>query len=237
MKTEKIAVPIAIILAGALIAGALYLSNVKSASIGKNAQQAATAQATTAKIRAVSPNEHILGNPNAQVIIVEYSDTECPYCKQFQTTLHQVITDYGASGEVAWVYRYMPIAQLHPRSEKEAESAECASQLGGETTFWKYLDEVYATTPSNNGLDPAELPKIAADVGLNVGDFNNCLNSGKNAQMIQADVSEAEAAGGNGTPFSVLINTKDGSQTPLEGAYPYAQLKPIIDAMLGGNKS
>jgi protein-disulfide isomerase len=232
MKMEKIAVPIAIILAGGLIAGALYLSNVKSTTVAKAGTQPATTQTTAGKIRPVSPNEHILGNPNAQVLIVEYSDTECPYCKQFQSTLHQVINDYGASGEVAWVYRYFPIAQLHPRSEKEAEAVECSSQLGGETTFWKYLDEVYATTPSNNGLDPSELPKIAADVGLNVSDFNNCLNSGKNAQMIQADVSEAEAAGGNGTPFSILINTKDGSQTPLEGAYPYAQLKPIIDAML-----
>jgi len=230
---EKIAVPIAIILAGGLIAGALYLSNVKAGAAAKVGTQQAAAQAATGKIRPVSPNEHILGNPNAQVLIVEYSDTECPYCKQFQSTLHQVITDYGASGQVAWVYRYMPIAQLHPRSEKEAEAVECSSQLGGETTFWKYLDEVYATTPSNNGLDPAELPKIAADVGLNVNDFNNCLNSGKNAQIVEADRADGVQAGGNGTPFSVLVDTKSGTQTPIEGAYPYAQLKPMIDALLG----
>ena len=156
----------------------------------------------------------------------------CPYCKQFQTTLHQVINDYGSSGQVAWVYRYFPIAQLHPRSEKEAEASECAGQLGGPTVFWKYLDEVYNTTPSNNGLDPAQLPQIAKDVGLNANDFNSCLSSGKNAQKIAADIQDAMQAGGNGTPFSVLINTKDGSQTPVEGAYPYAQLKTIIDAML-----
>jgi protein-disulfide isomerase len=230
MKMEKIAVPIAIVLAGLLIAGALYLSNTKSAAVAKPVAQAAQ---TAGKIRPVSPNEHILGNPNAQVIIVEYSDTECPYCKQFQTTLHQVITDYGASGQVAWVYRYMPIAQLHPRSEKEAEAAECASQLGGESAFWKYLDEIYAVTPSNNGLDPAQLPKIAGDVGLNVSAFNSCLSSGKNAQIVQADYADGTQAGGNGTPFSVLVSTKDGTQTPIEGAYPYAQLKTMIDALLG----
>ena len=227
---EKIAVPIAIVLAGLLIAGALYLSNTKSAAVAKPVAQAAQ---TAGKIRPVSPNEHILGNPNAKVIIVEYSDTECPYCKQFQSTLHQVISDYGASGEVAWVYRYMPIAQLHPRSEKEAEAVECAGQLGGESAFWKYLDEVYSVTPSNNGLDPTELPKIAADVGLNVSAFNSCWSSGKNAQIVQADYQDGVQAGGNGTPFSVLVNTKDGTQTPIEGAYPYAQLKTMIDALLG----
>ncbi len=227
---EKIAVPIAIIIAGGLIAGALYLSNAKPATVAKT--DASTTQTTSGKIRPVSPNEHILGNPNAQILLVEYSDTECPYCKQFQLTLHQLINDYGSSGKVAWVYRYFPIAQLHPRSEKEAEAVECASQLGGETAFWKYLDEIYNVTPSNNGLDPAQLPQIAKDVGLNVNDFNNCLSSGKYAQKISSDVADAMQAGGNGTPFSVLINTKDGTQTPIEGAYPYAQLKNIVDAML-----
>ena len=228
---EKIAVPVAIVLAGALIAGAFYLSNIKSAEVKAGAQQA-TAQTNSGKIRPVSPTEHILGNPNAQILLVEYSDTECPYCKEFQSTLHQVVSDYGSSGQVAWVYRYMPIAQLHPRSEKEAESVECAGQLGGESAFWKYLDEVYNVTPSNNGLDPAQLPKIAKDVGLNVSDFNSCLSSGKNAQIVQADYQDGVQAGGNGTPFTVLIDNKTGTQTPLEGAYPYAQLKPMIDALL-----
>jgi protein-disulfide isomerase len=143
-----------------------------------------------------------------------------------------LISDYGTSGKVAWVYRDFPIAQLHPRSEKESEATECANELGGPTVFWKYLDEVYTTTPSNNGLDPAELPKIAADVGLNVSAFNSCLSSGKYSQKVEADYQDAIKAGGTGTPFSVLVNTKDGSETPLEGAYPYAQIKPMIDAML-----
>jgi protein-disulfide isomerase len=232
MKMEKIAVPIAIILAGGLIAGALYLSNTKAGVVAKAGTQQATAQATAGKIRSVSGSDHILGNPNAQVIIVEYSDTECPYCKQFQTTLHQVINDYGASGQVAWVYRDFPIVQLHPRSPKESEATECAGELGGPSVYWKYLDEIYAITPSNNGLDPAELPKIAKDVGLNVDSFNTCLSSGKYVQKVETDRAEAVAAGGQGTPFFVLINTKDGSQTPMTGAYPYEQLKPIIDAML-----
>ena len=228
---EKIAVPIAIILAGGLIAGALYLSNTKAGTVAKTGAQQA-AQVTTGNIRPISASDHILGNPNAQIIIVEYSDTECPYCKQFQNTLHQVINDYGASGQVAWVYRDFPIAQLHPRSPKEAEATECAGELGGPSVYWKYLDEIYAITPSNNGLDPTQLPKIAKDVGLNVDSFNSCLSSGKYAQKVETDRAEAVAAGGNGTPFSVLITTKDGIQTPITGAYPYEQLKPMIDALL-----
>lgn len=229
---EKIAVPIAIILAGGLIAGALYLSNTKAGTVAKPVAQQAGTQATAGKIRPVSGSDHILGNPNAQVIIVEYSDTECPYCKQFHATLHQVINDYGASGKVAWVYRDFPIPQLHPKAPKEAEATECAGELGGPSVYWKYLDEIYAITPSNNGLDTAQLPKIAKDVGLNVDAFNSCLSSGKYAQKVETDRAEAVAAGGNGTPFSVLITTKDGTQTPITGAYPYEQLKPMIDALL-----
>jgi protein-disulfide isomerase len=230
MKIEKIAVPIAIVLAGGLIAGALYLSNTKSATVKTGTPTTQTA--TAGKIRAVSADEHILGNPNAKIILVEYSDTECPYCKQFQNTLHRLISDYGTNGDVAWVYRHFPIDQLHPRSRKEAEATECANELGGATAFWKYLDEVYSVTPSNNGLDPAQLPKIAKDIGLNVDNFNTCLSSGKYAQKVDNDYKDAVAAGGQGTPFFVLISTKDGSQTPMTGAYPYEQLKPVVDAML-----
>lgn len=161
MKIEKIAVPIAIVLAGGLMAGALYLSNSKSnaAVAPAAATQTATTQAANVKIRPVSPNEHILGSPNAQVTIVEYSDTECPFCKEFQSTLHQVINDYGPSGEVAWVYRYFPIASLHPRSEKEAEAVECSSQLGGETVFWNIWMKFTPPRQATTDLTRVNYPK------------------------------------------------------------------------------
>jgi protein-disulfide isomerase len=226
MNAEKFAIPLAVVFAGVLIAGAFYFSNAKQTNDAK--KNPATNQAATQNIRPIDASDHILGNPNAQLILVEYSDTECPYCKAFQTTLKQMMTDYGPSGQVAWVYRHFP---LHSKSEKEAEATECAGELGGPDKFWDYLNMIYDNTPSNDGLDPAQLPIFAKNVGLDVDAFNTCLASGKYADKVQADYNDAIASGGQGTPHSVLVS-RDGAQTPIDGALPYAQLKTEIDSLL-----
>jgi protein-disulfide isomerase len=121
---------------------------------------------TLDKMNPVSPTDHIRGNPNAKVIIVEYSDTECPFCKNFHTTMKQIMAKYQADNTVAWVYRHSPLTQLHPRAEHEAQALECAWAQGGEEKFWAYTDRIYEVTTSNNTLDPLQLPLIAAYVGL-----------------------------------------------------------------------
>ena len=110
---------------------------------------------TPTQVRPVSPDEHILGNINAKIIIVEYSDLECPFCKVFHNTMHQVVEK--SNGEVAWVYRHYPIAQLHSKAFREAEATECAWEQGGNDTFWKYTDKIFEITPSNNRLEESEL--------------------------------------------------------------------------------
>lgn len=227
---EKLAVPIAIIIAGGFLAGALYYSNLKAKTIVANAPTPSAADSAS-HMRPVSADDHILGNPNADLVIVEYSDLECPFCKQFQTTMKQVMDVYGGPGKVAWVYRHFPIASLHSKAPKEAEATECANELGGAEKFWEYTDLVYQTTNSNNTLDAAELPKIAAQVGLDVTAFNTCLASGKYTAKVQADYDDAIAAGGRGTPTSIIIS-KDGTKTVVQGAQPYASLKATIDALL-----
>lgn len=223
-------IPLSVIIAGAMIAGAVYFSNVKSTSTGKDngANQPPTVQNS---MRPVSSSDHILGNPNAELLMVEYSDTECPYCKQFHSTLQRVMAEYGTDGKVAWVYRHFPIDQLHKKARKEAEAAECAGDQGGGIKFWEYLNMIYDKTTSNDTLDLAQLPVFAKNIGLDVNKFNECLNSGKFAAKIQADYQDAVAAGGQGTPHTIIIS-KDGTKTPVQGAYPYEQLKPIIDALL-----
>lgn len=231
---EKMAIPISIVLAGAIMGGALYYSNLKvktQEAVINTAQKVATG--SSEKMRPVSAEDHILGNPNADVIIVEYSDTECPFCKQFHTTMRRVMSEYGTNGKVAWVYRHFPIDQLHPKARKEAEATECANELGGSEKFWQYTNLLYDTTTSNNTLDPAKLPEMAKTVGLDVKAFNACLSSGKYADKVEADYQDAITAGGQGTPNSILI-TKDGTKTVIEGAQPYENLKNIIDAVLQG---
>lgn len=228
--SNKISIPMAIIVAGALIAGAVYFSSIKPKDTAP-AFQPEQGTASLENVRAISNEDHIRGDINAPIKIVEYSDTECPFCKRFQTTMQQVMNEYGKNGKVAWVYRHSPIDSLHPKSRKEAEATECANELGGNDKFWEYIDRVYEVTPANNGLDPLELPKIAAYVGLNVTDFNTCLNSGKYATHIEEDTKNAVATGGGGTPWSIII-AKDEKKYPINGAQPYETVKQTIDSLL-----
>ncbi len=183
-------------------------------------------------IKPIDASDHIIGSPEARIIVVEYSDTECPYCKPFHVTMNTIMQEYGSSGDVAWVYRHYPIEQLHANSIKEAEATECAAKLGGNSKFWEYINKVYEMTESNDGLDLNKLPVIATEIGLSSSEFNACLESGEFASKIATDIQNAQAAGIFGTPYSVIIDTKTEEHYPLEGAYPYTQVKQFIDIIL-----
>ena len=120
---NQILVPISIVVAGAVVAVAIYFVN-------KQGVTTTTPNGDTIVVRPVDSTDHILGNPNAAIKLIEYSDFECPHCKTYHNTLKQVMSEYGANGEVAWVFRHFPIAQLHSKAPKEAEAAECAADLG-----------------------------------------------------------------------------------------------------------
>lgn len=234
-QTTTLTIPIAIVIAGALIAGAVYLGTSKSAptTVGNNQQPQQVAQQTgdLDQMAKISASDHIRGNPNAPVKIVEYSDFECPFCKRFHDTMKQVTAEYG--DKVAWVYRQFPLDQLHPvKARKEAVAAECAAELGGNDAFWKYADRFFELTPSNNQTDiDTVLPQIAKEIGLDEAKFASCLASNKYDAHIEDDVQNAVATGGNGTPWSIVV-AANGKKYPLSGAQPYASVKQLIDLAL-----
>jgi protein-disulfide isomerase len=227
--------PVAIIIAGVIIAGALVWNKQPSA-----APQTDTGNAEEVReieLAPVTENDHILGNPNAQIKIVEYSDTECPFCKVFHTTMQRLMNEYGKDGKIAWVYRHLPIQELHTKARKEAEALECAAELGGNNKFWDYTNKLYQTTNSNDSLDPAMLPTIATQVGLDRKKFEECLASGKWASKVEEQYQDGvRATGGRpGTPFSVII-TKNGAKLPINGAQPYQVVKTLIDTVINQNQ-
>lgn len=237
-KQSPYVIPLSIIAAGVLIAVAIvYSGNSGSrlaAQVGDTVPQGdaiAPASASLDDMQPVSGDDHILGNPNAPVKIVEYSDLECPFCKRFHATLQQVMDEYGKDGQVAWVYRHFPLAQLHSKAPKEAEATECAAELGGNEAFWAMTNKIFEVTPTNNGLDLATLPQLAASVGLNTIAFQECLDSGRQAGRVQSQYEDAIAAGGSGTPYSIVV-AANGKKFPINGALPYAQVKAAIDLAL-----
>ena len=233
LLAHPLAIPIAIVIAGAIIGGGISIS-LRQPSISAAAQQPQGAEQSAGDLETMRPitgDDHIRGNPDAPVKIVEYSDTECPFCKRFHETMNQIMSEYGESGKVAWVYRHFPLDVLHKKADKEAEALECAGELGGNEVFWRYADRLFEVTPSNDGLDEAELPRIAQFVGLDVKKFNACLSSGKYAEHVEEDTQNAQATGGNGTPWSIIV-APNGKKYPLSGAQPYEAVKQLIELAL-----
>lgn len=94
-------------------------------------------------LRLPDATDHLNGSPEAPVTIIEYSDLDCPFCKQFHETMNRVMNEYGPAGQVAHVFRHFPLASLHPNAAKQAEAAECAAELGGNLKFWEFLNRVF----------------------------------------------------------------------------------------------
>lgn len=221
-QENKFLIPIAVIVAGALVAGAVFFK-----SKGPDAPPV-TGEPVEVEVAPVSADDHILGNPNADLAIVEFSDIDCPYCATFHTTMHRIIDEYGVTGQVAWVYRNFPLDQLHPDARTKAESAECVASLGGNDAYWDYLDALFARTETLT-----DLPLIAAEFGVDQAAFNACVSEKRFAERVTAHVAEAMAAGGRGTPYSVML-TKDGMTFPINGALPYDVIKQTIETALKG---
>ncbi len=206
-KKKNLATPAAIIVAGLVIAGAIAYGNY----LGPSAPVKPDATlGPVDNFMPVSPTDHRRGPAEAALTIVEYSDLECPFCRVFHQTMLEIMT---AESDVAWVYRHFPIESLHKKARREAIAAECATVQGDDTAFWKYIDELFAVTPSNDGLDPAELPKIAARVGLDVAKFNSCLAEEDTVSRLNADYDSGVKIGVDGTPFVLVV--KDNLAYPI----------------------
>lgn len=195
-------------------------------------REEAAARALAGKVRPVSKTrDHIRGNPDAPISLIEYSDFECPYCKRFHNTAKEIVRIYG--GKVNWVFRNFPLEFHNPAAQREAEAAECVAQLGGNDAYWRYADLIYSRTSSNGkGVPDGDLPAMAASVGVDKAKFVECLNSGRTAARVKEDLAEGVAIGIDGTPGNILRNNRTGAVATRHGAQPIQQFTGAIDGLL-----
>ena len=179
------------------------------------------------KLPAVSDEDHVRGSRSAKVFLIEYSDFECPFCKSFHATAQQVIDEYGS--DVAWVYRHYPLDQIHPKARPAALASECVAELGGDDAFWNFADTIFANQQSTL----ADLPGTAVGAGVNQSAFQTCFDSDKYADLVEGQLQEGIAAGVRGTPGNFIVN-QNGDTWFIPGAYPFDQVKPMIDEALQG---
>ncbi len=232
---QNAGIPVAIVVAAALIAGAIYLDGGRAPQAAVNVQggidNAQNAQVTPeVDVAPVTEKDHIRGNPNAPIMIVEYSDYDCPFCKNFHETMNRIIEKYGATGKIAWVYRQFPLEQLHPNAPRISEAAYCVAEQGGSEAFWKFSDLVFGSREINSPTDMKKLPEYAAQAGVDRSKFELCLNNGKYTDAVKADVEAALKTGARGTPHSIVM--VGGQQGAINGAQPYETVEQIVETLL-----
>jgi len=218
-------IPTAIVCGGIIIALAVYMSMPRSS---------APSVGSPSLVRPVSASDHILGNPAAPVVIVEYADFDCTYCKGFNDTLHQIVASEGTGGEVALVFREFPLIEIHPNAFSHARAAECAAAVAGNDAFWKFADLLFANQP----VDPSSYGTLAAQAGISGNDFATCFASASTTlgARINADRENALQVGAQGTPYSlILVNGK--APVVMDGAYSYDAVKQLVDQALGNQSS
>jgi protein-disulfide isomerase len=218
--SKSLTIPIAIVAGGVIIAAAVYYSMPKAPASAGN----------PALVRPVGTADHILGNPAAPVVIVEYSDFDCDFCKGFNDTLHQVIANSGVNGKVAWIFREFPLTEIHPNALLHARAAECAAQVAGNDGFWKFAQALFAAQP----VDPANYGTIAASAGISGDAFAKCLSGDTTAidARIMADRQNALDMGATGTPYSVIL-VAGKPPVVMAGAYSYDAVEQLLNTTIG----
>ena len=177
------------------------------------------------KIPSISDSDHIRGKKDAEVVLIEYSDYQCPFCSRFHPTVQQVVKEYG--DKVAWVYRHFPLDQLHPKARPTAIASECVASLGGEEAFWKFTDEIFAN--QQTALD--DLASVAAKAGVNQSSFKSCVDGKKFESVVEEVYQGGSGAGVTGTPGNFIVNKK-GDAWLIPGALPYESIKATIEEAL-----
>lgn len=210
---KNFSIPLAIIAAGLIIGAAVYFT--RDAGTPDNNDQDANAvssQNQEQKVPEITADDHILGNPDASISYFIYSDLQCPYCRNFHSTIKQIISDYVKNGKVKIIFRHFPLSSLHPKAEELAQGAECSAKIGGEQKFWDFMDKLIET----NSVDALE---TAGDINIDKNKFEECVKSGEFGQKIIRDTQAGIDNGVQGTPHSIIV--KDGKPYPIVGALPY----------------
>lgn len=192
------------------------------------------ANARAQNVRPVSAErDHIYGNPDAEVSLIEYSDFECPYCKRFHDTARALVDQF--EGKVNWVYRHFPLNFHNPGAQEQAEASECAAELGGNDAFWAYTDAIYERTSSGgSGFPLDQLVPLAGELGMDEAAFRECVESNRYEERVEEDLEEGVRAGITGTPGNILLNNENGETVLAAGAQPLEQLEQAVNSLMDG---
>lgn len=224
------------------LGGSLWKENQILKSSGSNLVQnndQAAAEAAAAKklesVPAFDPTtDHFRGNEKAKVVMIEYSDYECPYCNKFHPTMIELLKKYP--NDIAWVYRHFPLS-FHPNAQPLAEASECVATYAGNEAFWKFSDKVYekmadgsiyGTNVENKKVSEEMILSLANEAGANRNQVKTCLDNDEMLQKVKDSASGGSKAGVTGTPGTIIISKKGGFEL-VPGALPLTQIETMLE--------
>ncbi|SDI95936.1 Protein-disulfide isomerase [Ferrimonas sediminum] len=202
-----------------------YIATQKQAQEDAKQEQQRLALEKYKQVRPPTPGrDHFYGAQDAPITLIEYSDFECPFCKQFHATAKQLVDQ--SEGQINWVYRHYPLYFHNPGAQKQAEASECAFQLGGDKVFTQYTDTIYHRTRSGGkGFPLTQLTPLAEELGLDANAFQECLDNDSQASRVQEDFDEGASIGITGTPGNILRHNDSGDIRLVSGAKPLLELQ------------
>ncbi len=189
-----------------------------------------------ANVKPVDANkDFIYGKNDAEISIILYSDFECSYCQRFHAVPKAVVDQMPDKVNLVW--RNFPLGFHDPMATKEAMGGICAHEQGGNAAFWKYADQVMASTklngqgmPGEQGSDP--IMKLVSSQGIDLDKFKACLSSAATKSKMDEDLKSGADVGINGTPGVILINRSNGKAAALAGAVPIEVVTKAVQALL-----
>lgn len=227
------------------LSGSLWKENQILKSAGDNtaknaAADKAAAAAAQKKLESVAPfdpkTDHYRGNKDASIVLMEYSDYECPYCNKFHPTMVDLMSKY--SDKVVWVYRHYPLS-FHPNAQPLAEASECVATYGSNDAFWKFSDSVYEKMGDGTifGKDASKVVSedtilsLATAAGADRNKVKACIDSKEMTQKVKDSQATGNKAGITGTPGTIIISKKGGTEL-IPGALPIEQVEAMLEKHL-----
>lgn len=226
------------------LGGSLWKENNILKSAGTNVAQAGDKAAEAAALKKLegvpafdAKTDHFRGNEKAKVVMIEYSDYECPYCNKFHPTMIELMEKYKE--DIVWVYRHYPLS-FHPNAQPLAEASECVATYGSNEAFWNFSDSVYekmadgsiyGNDPENQKVSEETILALASEAGVNRNQVKSCLDNEEMKQAVKDDQAGGSKAGITGTPGTIIISKKGGFEL-VPGALPIEQIEIMLEKHL-----
>lgn len=240
--SAAILVVVAILVSGIMIsASILYVAvsggiAINGGATGTDAlAQGGTEDPQSAEVTLLE-DDPFIGSEEAQVVMIEFSDYECPFCQRYHlNTYPEIKSAYIDTDRIGYVWKDFPLSFHDPLATDQAVAAQCVMRLEGSEKYFEYADKIFNTTETGgNGMEESQLNDLAVEIGVNKEAFDACADNDETLAKVEANIEAGAAAGISGTPGFVIGVIEEGvvRGEVVSGALPFANFQEVIDRYL-----